>query len=154
MKENLKKIKIFILINLICLSLGCSAQVSQDEIFYKYLENLITEKKYAFFELSLIKRCNNKYLFGISKMNYNDNLSSKLKVYTYKNTLIVYDFDKENDKQVINFFDKYFEVTDIDISKIVKGNQSVIDTRILYFNDGHFIQDIDKGKKFLEKDCK
>lgn len=44
-------------------------------------------------------------------MNYNDNLSSKLKVYTYKNTLIVYDFDKENDIQVINFFDKYFEVS-------------------------------------------
>ena len=153
MKENLKKIKLVILLYILLLNFGCSAQTHQKKEFYNYVEKIIAEKEFAFFEISLIKKCNNQYLFGLAKMNYNDNLSNRIKTYHYKGSLIIYDLGEEKDTQIIIFFDSFFEKTNQDISNLKKGRQSTIDERILYFVDKKFIPDFNKAHIFMESDC-
>ncbi|ASK32362.1 hypothetical protein CEY12_20740 [Chryseobacterium sp. T16E-39] len=60
-------------------------------------------------------------------MNYNDNISNRIKTYNYKGSLIVFDLGEEKDKQIIDFFDSFFEKINQDISKLKKGRQSIID---------------------------
>ncbi|AZA84896.1 hypothetical protein C1637_19130 [Chryseobacterium lactis] len=153
MKENLKKIKIVLLLCILLLNFGCSAQTHQKKDFYNYIEKIIGEKEFAFFEISLIKKCNNQYLFGFAKMNYNDNLSNRIKTYNYKGSLIIFDLGEEKDKQIINFFDSFFEKTNQDISNLKKGRQSTIDERALYFVDKKFIPDFNRTQIFMESDC-
>lgn len=153
MKESLKKIKLVILLFILLLNFGCSAQTHQKKEFYNYVEKIIAEKEFAFFEISLIKKCNNQFLFGLAKMNYNDNLSNRIKTYHYKGSLIIYDLGEEKDKQIINFFDSFFEKTNQDISDLKKGRQSTIDERILYFVNKKFISDFNKAHIFMESDC-
>lgn len=153
MKENLKKIKIVLSVCVFLLNFGCSAQTHEKKEFYNYIEKIITEKEFAFFEISLIKKCNNQYLFGFAKMNYNDNLSNNIKTYNYKGSLIIFDLDNEKDEQITNFFDSFFEKTNQNISKLKKGRQSTIDERVLYFVDKKFIPDFNKAHTFMENDC-
>ncbi|MEJ5051779.1 hypothetical protein WH221_18255 [Chryseobacterium culicis] len=153
MKENLKKIKRILLVSVFLLNFGCSAQTREKKEFYNYIEKIITEKEFAFFEISLIKKCNNQYLFGFAKMNYNDNLSNRIKTYNYKGSLIIFDLNHEKDKQIINFFDSFFEKTNQDISNLKKGRQSTIDERMLYFVDKKFIPDFNRAQIFMESDC-
>jgi len=153
MKENLKKIKLGALLCIFLLSFGCSAQNHQKEEFYNYIEKIIAEKKFVFFELSLIKRCDSQYLFGFAKMDYNDNLSKRIKIYNYKGSLIIFDLGEEKDKQIIDFFDSFFEKADQNISNIERGRQSIIDERALYFVDKKFIKDLNKTQIFMESDC-
>lgn len=154
MKENLKKIKIFTLLYIILINIGCSAQNYQKKQFYDYLDNVIAEKKYLFFEISLMKKCGNEYLFELSKMNYNDNLSDRLKTYNYKDVLIIFDLGDEKDLKALTFFDSYFKEVKTNISNIPRGSQSLIDGRALYFRDKNFIEDRNEIQNFMEKDCK
>jgi hypothetical protein len=60
---------------------------------------------------------------------------------------------EEKDKQIINFFDSFFEKTNQDISNLKKGRQSTIDERALYFVDKKFIPDFNRTQIFTESDC-
>ena len=153
MKENLKKIRIILVLFMLLLNSGCYAQTHNKKEFYNYIEKKISEKEFAFFEISLIKKCNNKYLFGFAKMNYNDNLSSRIKAYNYKGSLIIFDLGEETDKQIINFFDSFFKKTNQDLSNLKKGSQSIIDESALYFIDQKFISDFNKVHIFMESEC-
>jgi hypothetical protein len=57
---------------------------------------------------------------------------------------------EEKDKQIINFFDSFFEKTNQDISNLKKGRQSTIDERALYFVDKKFIPDFNRTQIFTE----
>lgn len=156
MKGNLKKIKIVIflttLLNFSCIS--CSAQ-RVDKSFNNYLDNRISSGRFVFFEINFLKKCNNnKFLFSLAEMNYNDNIPKRHKLYMYKNVLIVYDIDEsEKDLKVINFFNSHFKEVIYDISILPKGNQSLVNATALYFENNKFINDDKEIKAFMENNC-
>ncbi|MCS3529064.1 hypothetical protein [Chryseobacterium sp. JUb7] len=158
MKENLKKIKIIVLLIVSLLNHNCLNVTAQkkDEVFNDYLENKINDRKFSFLEINFIKKCSdNQFLFSLSEMSYNDNISKRYKIYTYNNTLIIYDIDEyEKDKDVIDFFDSYLKRIKYDIYILPKGNQSLINATALYFKNGKLITDDTKIHSFMESNCK
>ncbi|MFZ4928931.1 hypothetical protein [Chryseobacterium sp. Mn2064] len=153
MKENLKKTRIFNLLLILLISYGCTAQTFEKKELYNYLDTKISSKKFLYLKISLIKKCKDEYLFGIATMNYNDHLSNKFKTYDYKGSLIIYDLGEENDIRIINFFNSYFKETNLSISNIPKGRQSLVNEYALYFVNKSFVKDIDKTKIFMITDC-
>lgn len=153
MKENIKKSKFFILLFIFLINYGCIAQNSERKQFYSYIDKIISESKFLYLKISLIKRCKNEYLFGIAKMNYNDHLSDSYKTYDYKGSLIIFDLDEEKDLKIINFFDSYFKKTNSNILNIPKGRQSLVNEYALYFINKNFIKDMDKTKNFMITNC-
>jgi hypothetical protein len=153
MNENIKKSKTFILLFMFLINYGCAAQNSEKKELYDYVDKLISENKFLYLEISLMKKCKNEYLFGIAKMNYNDNLSGSYKTYDYKGSLIIFDLDEEKDLKINDFFDSYFKKTNSSILNIPKGRQSLVNGYALYFVNKNFIKDPDKTKSFMIANC-
>lgn len=145
--------KLIPILFLMLISTEYSAQTNTKDEFYKFLDHIITEKKIVFLELNLIKKCQKEYLFGISSMNYNDNLSIRYKTYDYKGHTIIFDLQGEINKLTTDFFKTYFKEKKINISDIPKGKQSIIREFPLYFINNQYVNDFSKTQIFINKEC-
>lgn len=145
--------KLISLLFFMLISTEYSAQTNTKNEFYNFLDYIITERKFTFLELNLIKKCQNEYLFGISSMSYNDNLSIRYKTYDYKGHTIIFDLQGETNKRITDFFKTYLKQTKININNISKGRQSVISEYPLYFIDNQYVSDFSKTQIFMNKEC-
>ncbi|MDP9960053.1 hypothetical protein [Chryseobacterium lathyri] len=92
---------------------------------------------------------------------YNSDKSSSIKVpkgffdkkfNSSSSTILVNNNIKDLDKQIINFFDSFFEKTNQDISNLKKGRQLTIGERALYFIDEKFVPGFKRTQIFMESD--
>lgn len=161
MKENIKKnnylylILIVLLLNLSCKS-RLTAQNLEREKLYSYFDKLSSNKnKFKYLEINLDIDCNNKLLFAVSKKDYLLDYNIEYKAYRYNDVLILFVFDDNiiNKKNKF-FFDKYLKSINFDINTLEKGNQSLINSYALYFENNKLITDDAKIHHFMKNNCK
>ncbi|WP_128330285.1 hypothetical protein [Apibacter sp. HY039] len=169
MKENTRN-RIIIYLLLSILFIPCQAQErakinDKSEIYSvidKYINNYFSKNETKYFEyldISLEKQCNDYLIFMISMRILRYPSAKQYKVYNYKDKLIIYTIDeKEKDKNILNFFDPYFEKSNFNINQIPKEGYNnrfqslVIGNALLYLNNT-FYGDTGMIQRYIDKDC-
>ncbi|KPE49030.1 hypothetical protein [Chryseobacterium indologenes] len=161
MKENLKKIKdLFLILIILLLNNNCTSKLTAQNIdnkdLYDYFDKWTSSKdKFKYLEIDLDIDCNNKLLFAVSKKDYIFNYNVQYRAYMYNDVLVIYIYDdnivNENNKL---FFDRYLKKINFDIKTLEQGNQSLINSYSLYFENNRLINDSDKINTFIMNNCK